>query len=76
MSWGEHSIAIVNPESFEACNDGETGEIWVTGPSVAKGYWNNPVATEATFHARIKGADQRDYLRTGDLALSSAGNCS
>ncbi|MEQ3530216.1 amino acid adenylation domain-containing protein [Pseudoalteromonas sp. XMcav11-Q] len=73
VSWGEHCIAIVNPESFEACNDGETGEIWVTGPSVAKGYWNNPAATEATFHARIKGADERAYLRTGDLGFIQRG---
>jgi fatty-acyl-CoA synthase len=38
--------------------DGTTGEIVVTGPHVAAGYWNRPDATRDTF--------RRDGLRTGD----------
>jgi acyl-CoA synthetase (AMP-forming)/AMP-acid ligase II len=30
---------------------GETGEIWIRGPMVVKGYWNDPAATQAGFTA-------------------------
>ncbi|MGE3296579.1 MAG: class I adenylate-forming enzyme family protein [Porticoccaceae bacterium] len=38
---------------------GETGEIWIRGPQVFKGYWRNP---DATAKALVEG-----WLRTGDL---------
>jgi fatty-acyl-CoA synthase len=41
-----------------AVPDGAVGEIVVTGPHVAAGYWNTPDATRGTFRG--------DGLRTGD----------
>ncbi len=38
---------------------GEAGELWVRGPNVTKGYWNDPVATEQA----IRGP----WFRTGDV---------
>jgi long-chain acyl-CoA synthetase len=38
---------------------GEIGEIWIRGPNVIPGYWNNPEATEAAFGG--------GWFRTGDL---------
>jgi acyl-CoA synthetase (AMP-forming)/AMP-acid ligase II len=29
------------------------GEIWVSGPSVAQGYWNRPEISQATFGAML-----------------------
>jgi long-chain acyl-CoA synthetase len=47
---------------------GETGELWVRGPMVVKGYWGNSEATEATFGG--------GWLRTGDIAkLDAEGFC-
>ncbi len=47
---------------------GGVGELWVKGPSIVKGYWQNPQATAATF---VDG-----WLRTGDIArLDEEGFC-
>jgi acyl-CoA synthetase (AMP-forming)/AMP-acid ligase II len=70
----EQVIAIVDPESLERCAAGVVGEIWVTGASVAQGYWQKPEDSERTFCGRIAG-DPRHYLRTGDLGfLDAQGN--
>lgn len=67
-------IAVVEPESGRRVHEGEVGEVWVTGPSVSRGYWDRPEETERTFGARITGAsgDTR-WLRTGDLGFRYAG---
>jgi fatty-acyl-CoA synthase len=40
---------------------GETGELWLRGPHVARGFWNQPEATTAAI-------DAAGWLHTGDLA--------
>jgi FkbH-like protein len=62
-------VAIVSPDSLEPCAAGETGEIWVSGPGVARGYWGLPEETESTFRARLAGEPGTAWLRTGDLGL-------
>ncbi|MDA8108390.1 MAG: long-chain fatty acid--CoA ligase [Betaproteobacteria bacterium] len=42
----------------------EVGELWVRGPNVMRGYWNDPEATRAAF---VDG-----WFRTGDLARRDA----
>jgi 8-amino-7-oxononanoate synthase len=64
----EQTVAIVDPDTSAACVDGQVGEIWVAGASVATGYWGRPEASAATFHARMAGSD-RAFLRTGDLGV-------
>ena len=59
---------IVDPHTRQVCPDGTVGEIWVTGPSKAQGYWQRPGQSEETFRAVLSGSDDpRTYLRTGDL---------
>lgn len=48
--------------------EGEEGEIWLTGPSVAAGYLDDREATARVFGNRIAG-DDRLWVRTGDLAI-------
>ena len=70
-----HDLRIVDPETRQERAAGEVGEIWLSGPSVAAGFWRKPEATEETFKARLAdpaGAELErdpgpDYLRTGDL---------
>ena len=66
-------IAIVHPETRERCEDGAVGEIWVQGPTVARGFWHKPEETRETFEARIHGSDDSPYLRTGDLGFVDDG---
>jgi acyl-CoA synthetase (AMP-forming)/AMP-acid ligase II len=63
----DHEVAIVDPGTGARCASGQVGEIWVRGASVARGYWNDPAATAATFGGSLGG--HRDYLRTGDAGF-------
>jgi acyl transferase domain-containing protein/acyl-CoA synthetase (AMP-forming)/AMP-acid ligase II/acyl carrier protein len=68
-----HRVAIVEPETRKPLEEREIGEIWVHGPSVAQGYWNQPEATEENFHARLADGDLTSYMRTGDLGFLDGG---
>ena len=63
------TVIIVNPESLTRCKKGQVGEIWVSGRSIASGYWNRPEATQETFQAYLKDAQEGPFLRTGDLGF-------
>jgi malonyl-CoA/methylmalonyl-CoA synthetase len=52
-------VRIVNPETLGEVAPGETGEIWLKGPAVTPGYWQQPEETTKTF---VEG-----WFRTGDL---------
>jgi amino acid adenylation domain-containing protein/non-ribosomal peptide synthase protein (TIGR01720 family) len=62
-------IAIVDPNTRKRALPDQIGEIWVSGDSVAKGYFRRPQETEHTFRATIDGEPGRTYLRTGDLGF-------
>ncbi|TBU72197.1 non-ribosomal peptide synthase/polyketide synthase [Phytopseudomonas daroniae] len=65
----DHPLRVVDPQSGAPLPDGQVGEIWSSGPSVAQGYWRNPQASAATFVER----DGRTWLRTGDLGVRRQG---
>ena len=67
-----HTVRIVDPTSGLALADGAIGEIWVSGRSVAAGYFSREALTREVFHARL-AADERRYLRTGDLGFIQRG---
>lgn len=60
-------IRVVDPTSHRPVREGSVGEIWVSGASVAQGYWNRPRESAVTFRAFIDGTNDGPYLRTGDL---------
>jgi acyl-CoA synthetase (AMP-forming)/AMP-acid ligase II len=65
-------LAIVDPATQRAVSAGKVGEIWASGPHIARGYWRNLEATDETFLARITGMPDRHWLRTGDLGFLDA----
>ncbi len=60
--------AVVVPEDFAGevptadlpSGPTVTGELWIKGPQVVRGYWNRPVETAATF--------SHCWIKTGDVA--------
>ena len=62
-------IVVAHPESMTACAPDEVGEIWVSSPSVTRGYWNRPGETERIFNAYLADTGEGPFLRTGDLGF-------
>ena len=56
-------VRIMDEEGHEVPR-GETGEIWIGGPMVVPGYWENPQATAESFTA--------GYWHSGDLGSMDA----
>ena len=48
------------PPAGQPVDPGRTGELWIKGPNVVRGYWNRPEETALTF--------TRGWLHTGDVA--------
>ncbi|MCJ9729074.1 fatty acyl-AMP ligase, partial [Bradyrhizobium sp. PRIMUS42] len=66
-------VAIVDPNLLQPCHEGRVGEIWVSGPSVAKGYWRRPDETKLTFGWPLDGCPGASFMRTGDLGFLDGG---
>ena len=66
----DEDVVIVDPIDYARLPDDRVGEIWVSSPSVAQGYWRQSEATQQTFHAKLSDSMQGGpYLRTGDLGF-------
>jgi len=65
----DQQVRIANPSTLEKCKPDQVGEIWVSGPSVARGYWELPEATRETFEAYLADTGEGPFLRTGDLGF-------
>ncbi len=62
-------IVIANPETLCQCPPEEVGEIWVSGDSIAQGYWHQSDASTETFHACLADTGEGPFLRTGDYGF-------
>ena len=52
-------VRVVDPVTLVDVAAGQTGEIWLKGPSVTPGYWRKPEETTKAF--------EKGWFRTGDL---------
>lgn len=68
----QHQLLIVDPITRLELAEHEVGEIWVKGPSVSPGYWNQPQRNEEVFQA-WSATERGPFLRTGDLGFLSKG---
>ena len=66
-------VVIVNPDTCVPCPPDQVGEVWVSGPSIAQGYWQKPAETQYTFRAHLADTGEGPFLRTGDLGFMHDG---
>ncbi|MBC1218644.1 amino acid adenylation domain-containing protein [Nostoc sp. UCD121] len=72
-SWLHTKIVIVDPESLTLCPANRVGEIWVSGASVAQGYWKKQEETAQTFHAYLKDTGVSVRVASRREALATVG---
>ena len=63
------AVRIVNPATGKIAPESAIGEIWLSGPNIARGYWDAPDYSHI-FGQSVLPDDGRKYMRTGDLGLS------
>lgn len=59
----DNDVRIIDPETLKEVENGQDGEIVVSGLSVMKGYLNNPEATDEV----MMKIGRKKFLRTGDI---------
>lgn len=67
-----HRLLIVDPVSKEPCVDGEHGEIWLQGESIADGYWGKEEPVTEEFQ-QYTAQGEGPFFRTGDLGFVEHG---
>ncbi len=65
------NIRIVDPCTHRRLPDTQVGEIWISSPCVAAGYWGEN--RSETFNGYIAETGEGPFLRTGDLGFVSDG---
>jgi acyl-CoA synthetase (AMP-forming)/AMP-acid ligase II len=60
------TVRIVDPASGLPLGSRRVGEIWVSGPQIARGYWGRD---DDVFDAILADSPGKAFLRTGDLGF-------
>jgi thioester reductase-like protein len=67
------SIKIVDRQNNRPLDERQIGEIWISGNSACKGYWNRPRLTKKVFKNSLPKKSlhesNNNYIRTGDLGF-------
>lgn len=64
----DYEVRIADTLKHHRLDEGQIGEIWLSGASVALGFWENPKATQANFCAHLTDGEG-PFLKTGDLGF-------
>ncbi|CAG8507758.1 11086_t:CDS:2, partial [Dentiscutata heterogama] len=69
-------VRVVDRETRQLCSPCIVGEVWVSSPSVGKGYYGKEEISEDIFRAKLNNSDHGNwitdngsFLRTGDLGF-------
>jgi acyl-CoA synthetase (AMP-forming)/AMP-acid ligase II len=66
------TVLAVDPISGTEVSDGQVGELWISSPSVAAGYWGRLEETRYVFKRYLATGDG-PYISTGDLGFIHEG---
>jgi acyl-CoA synthetase (AMP-forming)/AMP-acid ligase II/acyl carrier protein len=72
-AWLDQKMTIVDPVTLTPCAAHAVGEIWISSPSVAQGYWQRPDESSFVFNAHLADGSEGSFLRTGDLGFIQNG---
>ncbi|TQV85755.1 amino acid adenylation domain-containing protein, partial [Exilibacterium tricleocarpae] len=64
----DYDVIIVDPDTSTRLGEDRVGEVWISGESIATGYWRRASLNEAVFQAFTDGR-AGPYFRTGDLGF-------
>ncbi|WP_433527971.1 SDR family NAD(P)-dependent oxidoreductase [Micromonospora sp. CA-263727] len=67
-----HRLVVTAPDERTPLPERRVGEIWVAGPSVARGFWGRPEETAERLGAQLADGGG-PFLRTGDLGFLDDG---
>jgi acyl-CoA synthetase (AMP-forming)/AMP-acid ligase II/alkylation response protein AidB-like acyl-CoA dehydrogenase/acyl carrier protein len=70
---GEQRVVVRDPRTGTRCSEDTVGEVCVSGPSVAAGYWRQLERTADAFRSGVEGDAPGEFLRTGDLGFFHRG---
>ncbi|CAG8494441.1 2517_t:CDS:2 [Ambispora leptoticha] len=69
-------VRIVDLDTRQLCSPNTVGEVWMSSPSVGRGYYGKEEISEETFRAKLENKDHGNwikdhgsFLRTGDLGF-------
>ncbi|HEY7424837.1 MAG TPA: fatty acyl-AMP ligase [Gemmataceae bacterium] len=68
----ETKVVAVDSTTRTAVPDGRVGELWLSSPSVAAGYWGRDEETRTIF-GNYLASGEGPFLRTGDLGFLDGG---
>lgn len=60
-------VVVVDPQTREAMPPNTVGELWIRGPSVAPGYFNDLHAGDGPYQTQLASGGPASWLRSGDL---------
>ncbi|MEV2240434.1 SDR family NAD(P)-dependent oxidoreductase [Micromonospora sp. NPDC049891] len=67
-----HRLVVVAPDERTPLPERQVGEIWVAGPSIARGFWGRAEETAERLDAHLADGTG-PFLRTGDLGFLDDG---
>lgn len=73
-TWLDQRVVIADPEFCTRCPPNRIGEIWISGPNVARGYWGHSEDADSVFRAYLQDTGEGPFLRTGDLGFLRDGH--